>query len=83
MVSICKSCRNQRTSNAVSKARAGLGTSSANVVAHAGVLAGGAVQVSHRPGAAGSRKSSRPGRIGAWALILIRAGQVLERGVAG
>lgn len=52
-------------SNAVSEAGAGLGTSSANVVAHAGVLAGGAVQVSHWPGAAGSRKCSRPGRVGA------------------
>ncbi len=53
-------------SNAVSEAGAGLGTSSANVIAHSGVLAGGAVQVSHWPGTAGSRKGSRPGWVGAY-----------------
>lgn len=52
-------------SNAVSEAGARLGTSSANVVAHTGVLAGRAIQVSHWPGAAGSREGSRPGWVGA------------------
>ena len=45
---------------AVAKARGGLGASSTYVVPHARVLAGGAVQVSHRPWAAGAGEASRP-----------------------
>lgn len=46
--------------NAVAKARGGLGASSAYVVPHARVLAGGAVQVGHGPWAVGAGEASRP-----------------------
>lgn len=52
-------------SNAVAEARARLGASSTNVVAHAGVLARSAIEVSHGPGTVGAREGSGPGLVGA------------------
>lgn len=52
-------------SDTVAEAGARLRASSAYVIAHAGVLACGAIQVSHGSWTARSRKSSRPRRVGA------------------
>lgn len=49
----------------MAEARARLRASSAYIIAHAGVLVGGAIQVSHGSWTARSRKSSRPWRVGA------------------
>lgn len=73
MVSICKSCRNQRACDAWAKAWPRLGARGADVVPHGRVLAAGAVQVSYRPGTVSARETSGPRRVGAWVLKLIRA----------
>lgn len=49
----------------MAEARARLGASSTNVVAHAGVLARSAIEVSHGPGTVGAREGSGPGLVGA------------------
>lgn len=51
-------------SNTVAEAGARLRASSAYVIAHAGVLAGGAIHVSHGSWTARSRKGTRPRRVG-------------------
>lgn len=59
MVSICKSCRNQRACDTVAEAGASLGASSTDVVSHIRVLASRAVQVGYRPWAVGTWEASR------------------------
>lgn len=73
MVSICKSCRNQRACDTGAKPRAGLGASSTDVVSHGRILAAGSVQVSDRAWTVSTRETSGPRWVGAWVLKLIRA----------
>lgn len=53
-------------SNAVAEARTWLWAGGTDVAADTRILTGSTVEVSYRPGAAGTGKRSRPGRVGSW-----------------
>lgn len=83
MVSVCKSCCNQRAGDAGAEAGSRLGAGGADVVPHSGLLAAGAVQVGYGARAVGPREPPGSGGVTAWVLKVVRTVDVLQGGVPG